>query len=139
MASPRKPRDLPTGMAHSRRSAVLLLIGLLAAGSPLPYSAVAVVPLVWSGFESVRAIQARSAALAPTRSIVSSVVGLVLVCILTAMTLLPYAVYGTAKSFQDCTLGANTAIAAADCNARFYDDLESMLGGFLSFGQHAGG
>jgi len=126
-------------MAHSRRSAVLMLVGLVAAGFPLPYTAVAVVPLVWAGVETVLAIRARSAGGAATRGIVSSGVSLVLVCILTAIVLLPYAVYGTAKSLQDCALGANTAIAAADCNARLYGSLESILGGFLSFGQHAGG
>jgi hypothetical protein len=55
------------------------------------------------------------------------------------MVLLPYALYGTFKSLQDCTLGANTAIAAADCNARFSSALDSIFGGLLSSGQHAGG
>ena len=139
MASPRTSRILPPGVAHSRRSAVLMLTGLIAAGSPLPYTALAVVPLVWAGVESVLSIRARSTAKAPTRGIVSSVVGLVLVCVLTAMVLLPYALYGTFKSLQDCTLGANTAIAAADCNARFSSALDSIFGGLLSSGQHAGG
>ena len=89
MASPRKPRVLPPGMAHARRSAMLMLVGLVASGTPLPYTAVAVVPLVWAGFESVRAIRAMSATRAPTRSIVWSVVGLVMVAALTAVVLLP--------------------------------------------------
>lgn len=133
MASPRTPRVLPPGAAHSRRSAMLMLAGVVAAGSPLPYTAVAVIPLVWAGVESVRAIQARSNAQASTRGIVSSVLGLVLVSVLTVMVLLPYAFYGTAKGLQDCTRGANTAIATADCNAQ-YGGLDSILGGFLSAG-----
>jgi hypothetical protein len=124
-----------------------MLVGLIASTSPLPYSAVAVVPLVWAGIETVLSIQARSAARsaaqtpsrAPTGGIVSSVVGLVLVCVLLMMVLLPYAVYDMAKSLQDCTLGANTAIAATECSADFHDGLDSILQGFLSSAQHAGG
>lgn len=135
MASPRKPRVLPPGMAHARRSAVLMLVGLLASGAPLPYTAVAAVPLVWAGVESVRAIRAMSAAQAPTRGIVWSVVGLVMVCALTLVALLPYAVYGPAKRLQDCTSAANTAVAAAECKSRFSGGLESFLGGFSGAGR----
>lgn len=120
-------------MAHSRRAALLMLVGLIAAGSPLPYTAAALVPLVWAGVESILAIKARSASQAPTRTIVSGVVGLVMVCALVSMVLVPYAFYGPVKKLQDCTQGANTAIAVADCNAR-YGSLESIVGGFLSFG-----
>jgi hypothetical protein len=116
----------------------MMLAGLIAAGLPLPYTAVALIPLAWAGFESVLAIRARSAGGMQTRGIASSVIGLVLVCLLAAMVLLPYAFYGTMKGLQDCTLGANTAVAAADCNSR-YGSLESIVGGFLSFGQRAGG
>lgn len=129
----RKPRVLPPGVVHSRRAAVLMLTGLLAAGSQLPFSALALIPLAWAGFESVRAIRARSAGGAPAASVVSSVAGLVLVCLLSLMVLLPYAFYDTMKNLQDCTVGANTALAAADCNSR-YGSLQSVLGGFLSFG-----
>jgi len=138
LVSPRTSRALPPGVAHSRRAALLMLVGLIAAGSSLPYSATAVIPLVWAGFESILAIRARSAGKAPTRSIASSVAGLVLVCLLTAMVLLPYAFYGTMKNLQDCTDAANTAVAAADCNSR-YGDPDSILRGFLSFGPGAGG
>lgn len=134
MASPHKSPDLPPGAAHSRRAALLMLTGLVVAGVPLPYTAVAVVPLVWAGVESGLSIQARSAAQAPTRGIVSSVVGLVLVCFLTVLVLLPYAVYDTAKGLQDCARGANTAIAAADCKSRFYGGSGTLFGGLLSSG-----
>jgi hypothetical protein len=147
LASPRKSPVLPPGVAHSRQSAILMLVGLIASTSALPYSSVAVVPFLWAGVESVRSIQARSTAqtTAPeanrslTRGIVASVVGLVLVCALTVMVLLPYAFYGMTKSLQDCTLGANTAIAAADCKVQFNTGLNSILSGLLSSGQHAGG
>ena len=143
MASSRTSRVLSPWVAHARRSAMLMLVGLIASTSPLPYNAVAVVPLVWAGVETVLSIQARSAAQTParaqTRGIVSSVVGLVLVCVLIMMVLLPYAVYDMAKSLQDCTLGANTAIAATECNADFHDGLDSILQGLLSSAQHAGG
>ena len=135
MAAPRKPRVLPPGMAHARRSAMLMLVGLVASGTPLPWTAVAVVPLVWAGFESVRAIRAMSAGRAPARNIVWSVVGLVLVVALTLVVLLPYAVYGPAKSLQDCTGGANTAVAMAECKSHFYGGLESFLGGFPGVGR----
>lgn len=129
MASARTPRVLPPGMAHARRSALLMLVGLVASGTPLPYTAVAVIPLAWSGVESVRAMRAMSRGGAPTRGIVWSVVGLVMVCALTVMALLPYAVYGQAKRLQDCTSGANTAVALAECKSHFYGGFESFLGG----------
>ena len=163
MASPRTSRVLPPGVAHSRQSAMLIFAGLIAARLPLPYTAVAAVPLAWAGVELVLSIRDRSATgsttwtmahaaaqattpaaarpvpRAPARGIASSVVGLVLVCLLTATVLLPYAVYGTVKSLQDCTLAANTAIATGDCNARYNNSLDSTLRGFLKIGQRAGG
>lgn len=135
MASPRTPRVLPPGMVHARRSAILMLAGLAASGTPLPYTAVAAIPLVWAGFESIHAIRAMSAGRAPTRSIVWSVIGLVMVCALTAVVLVPYAVYGPAKSLQDCTAAANTAVAKADCKSQFYGGLGSFLGGFAGAGR----
>jgi hypothetical protein len=116
-------------MAHARRSALLVLVGLVASGTPLPYTAVAVVPLAWAGYESIRAIRAMSGGRAPARGIVWSTIGLVMVGALIAIVLLPYAVYGPAKSMQDCTGGANTAIAMADCRSQFSGGLESFLGG----------
>jgi hypothetical protein len=116
-----------------------MLTGLLASGAPLPYTAVAVVPLVWAGVESVLSLSAlsasgRSGPRPPTRMTVSAVVSLVLVCILTVMVLLPYAVYPAAKNRQDCLQGANTAIATADCDSRFTGDLGSVLDALLSSG-----
>ena len=143
MASPRTSRVLPPGVKHSRRSAVLMLTGLIAARSPLPYTAVAVIPLVWAGVELVLSLRDRSEAGPTTRApargiVVSGVVSLVLVCALTVLVLLPYAFYGTVKAFQDCSRGANTSIAAADCNATYQRSLDSTLGGILTFGQRAG-
>jgi len=114
---------------------MLVLVGLIASGTPLPYTAVAVVPLAWAGFESVRAIRAMSAAQAPTRSIVWSVVALVMVCALTSVVLLPYAVYGPSKALQDCTSAANTAVAMAECKSHFYGGIESFLGGLSGAGR----
>jgi hypothetical protein len=132
LAPPRKPRVLPPGMAHARQSAILMLVGLVASATPLPWTAVAVLPLVWAGVESVRAIRAMSAGGAQTRSILSVVFGLVLVCLLTAVVLLPYAVYGPAKRLQDCTDAANTALATAECKTQFSGGLDSLLGGLLN-------
>lgn len=114
-----------------------MLIGLLASSFPLPLTAVAVVPLGWAAVESVLAIRAIRAApdgKASRRSMVSSTVGLALVCVLIAVVLLPYAVYGPAKALQDCTDAANTAVAAAECKSRFFGGLDSLLGGLLSAG-----
>jgi hypothetical protein len=113
-----------------------MLVGLIAAGSPLPYTAVALIPLAWAGVESVLSIRARShvgPGSAPVAALISSVVGLVLVFVLTVMVLTPYAFYDSQKHLQDCTLGANTAIAAADCKVR-YGESESILGDVLSSG-----
>jgi hypothetical protein len=119
-----------------------MLTGLVASGIPLPYTAVAVVPLVWAGVESVLSLSALSAsgrsgpnaAKAPARMTVSAVVSLVLVCLLTVMVLSPYVVYPAARNRQDCLQGANTEIATADCDSRFYGDLRSVLSGLLSSG-----
>lgn len=135
MAPPRKPRVLPPGIAHARRSAILMLVGLAASGTPLPYTAVAVVPLVWAGSESVQAIRAMSAGRAPVRALVWSVVGLVMVAVLTSVALLPYAVYGPAKSLQECTGAANTAVAAAECKSQFNGGLESVIVELLGAGR----
>jgi hypothetical protein len=116
-----------------------MLVGVIAAGSPLPYTVVAVVPLVWAGVESILSIRARSAAKASGRGIVASIIGLTLMCMLTLVVLVPYAFYGTFKSLQDCTLGANTAIAKADCSSRYNSSLDSMMGGLLNFGKRANG
>src|SRR5665811_161092 len=107
LASARTPRVLPPGMAHARRSALLMLVGLVASSIPLPYTAVAVLPLVWSGVESVRAMRAMSAGGAPTRGIVWSAIGLVMVCVLAVMVALPSVVSGPAMKLPDCTKGAN--------------------------------
>jgi hypothetical protein len=148
-------RVLPPGVARSRKAALLVFAGLLAARSPLPYTAVAVVPLVWAGVELVLSIRDRTAAgpanppatgetaQAPSRArargIASSVVGLLLVCLLGVTVLLPYAFYGAVKSLQDCNQGANTAIATRDCNVRFNSDLDPAVRGLLRIGQPAGG
>lgn len=129
MAPARTSRVLPPGMAHARRAALLLLVGLVASSTPLPYTAVAVAPLVWSGVESVRAMRAMSRGGAPTRGIAWSAVGLVMAGALAVMALLPYAVYGPAKRLQDCTDGANTAVAVAECKSHFYGGFGSFLGG----------
>lgn len=115
-----------------------MLAGLVASGSPLPYTAVAVIPLGWAGVESVRSMRARADAQVPTRALVSSVVSLVLICLLTVIVLLPYAFYGAEKRLQDCYQGANTAIAAADCRS-LHGGIESTFSGFLSSGKRAGG
>ncbi|MEO8555280.1 MAG: hypothetical protein ABI474_01310 [Actinomycetota bacterium] len=131
MASTQKPRVLPPGMAHSRRSAILLLAGVVATSMPLPYTGLAAVPLVWAGVESIRAIRAMSGGRAPARGIVWSAIGLAMVCALTVSALLPYAVYGPAKGLQDCLKGANTAVATGECKAHFYGDVDPFLRGFL--------
>jgi len=158
-ALPRTSRVLPPGVAHSRKAAALVFAGLLAARSPLPFTAVAVIPLVWAGVELVLSIRDRSVTVpavspatgtttpsvtrtrtrTPARGIASSIVGLLLVGILAVTVLLPYAFYGTVKALQDCTQGANTAIATRDCNARYNSDLDPAVRGFLRIGQPAGG
>jgi len=131
LASTEKSRVLSPGMAHSRRSAMLLLAGLAASTMPLPYTGLAAVPLVWAGVESIRAIRAMSGGRAPARGIMWAVIGLAMVCALTVTALLPYAVYGPAKNLQDCLKGANTAVATAECKTHFYGGVDPFLRGFL--------
>lgn len=163
MASSRPPPVLPPGVAHSRRAALLTLAGLIAARSPLPYTAVAAFPLAWAAVELVLSMrdrrtsdsttgtatkaptlaqtqsQTRTVARSPARGIASSVAGLILVGLLGVTVLLPYAFYGPVKDLQDCTSGANTAIATRDCNARYDRDLDPGLRAFFRIGQRAGG
>lgn len=114
---------------------------------PEPYTAVAVIPRAWAGVESVLSIQAQStgrstaqaATRAPARGIVASFATLVLACVIAVVVLLPYAFYDTAKGLQNCTVGSNTAVAAADCNSHFNSSLNSVFSGLLSAGRHAGG
>jgi hypothetical protein len=151
----RTSRILPPGVAHSRKAALLVFAGLIAARSPLPYTAVALIPLAWAGVELVLSIRDRTATSAPSLpptgaeaqavararapGIASSIIGLLLVFVLTVTVVLPYAFYGTVKSLQDCAQGANTAIANKDCNARYNSDLDPAVRGFLRIGQPAGG
>jgi hypothetical protein len=113
-----------------------MLVGLVASGTPLPWTAAAVLPLMWAAVESVRALRAgrMSAGPAGTRGTVFGVLGLVLICVLTLVVLLPYAVYGPAKRLQDCTAGANTAVAAAECRAQFLGGPGWFLGGLVNAG-----
>ncbi len=81
----------------------------------------------------------KTATRTPAHGIASSVAGLILVGLLAATVLLPYAFYGPVKDLQDCTSGANTAIATRDCTARYNSDLDPGLRGFFRIGQRAGG
>lgn len=46
---------VPPGVVHSRRSALLLVLGYLAAQALLPWKALALIPLGWAAVESGRA------------------------------------------------------------------------------------
>ncbi|HET7477274.1 MAG TPA: hypothetical protein VFJ97_14795 [Dermatophilaceae bacterium] len=120
-------RAAPPGVSHSRRAAILLLLGLLASSLSLPYTLVALVPLGLAGWESVRGIRAFSAERAPARFVVWTAFGLVLNAVLVLGVLLPYAFYGTAKGLQDCYAGANTAAARAECRRQFTSGVGSMF------------
>ena len=139
----RTSRILPPGVAHSRKAALLVFAGLIAARSPLPYTAVALIPLAWAGVELVLSIRDRTATSPPAQpatgaeaqaaararapGIASSIIGLLLVCLLTATVVLPYAFYGTVKSLQDCAQGGGgevhclKSLAARAASARRHE------------------
>jgi hypothetical protein len=68
--APQRGNVAPAGLASARRSAVLLLLGLLATYLDLPWKAVALVPLTLAAWETVRALRDMSRAGAPRRAMV---------------------------------------------------------------------
>ena len=63
--APRAARVAPAGVAAARRSAVLLLLGLLATYLDLPWKAVALLPLALAARETVRSLRQMAQAGAP--------------------------------------------------------------------------
>jgi hypothetical protein len=108
-------RKAPRGLVHSRRAAVLMLLGFLATEMPRPYPAVALVALVPAAFESVRAIRLLNHDGAPRATTLWSGVGLVLVVGLSAVVALSAGAYAFNRDFRECMQGANTHAAVADC------------------------
>jgi len=127
---PRPQRTLPPGAVHARRAGIFLLLGALGVNLPLPWTGIALVPLSIGAVESIRALKVMRAAHAPARSVVWALFGLVLTVMLAGAVALPYAFYDTTKGYQECMLGANTSVAAAQCQTSLYDGLQSVLGGW---------
>lgn len=124
----RARRVVPPGAAHVRRASVLLVAGFLASALSLPWTALALLPLGWSAYESMRALLQMRAAHAPGRALALPVFGLVVTGMLAASVVLPYAFYDATKSYQDCIAGANTQVATAQCRTSLYGGLRPMLG-----------
>ncbi|WP_052591273.1 hypothetical protein [Luteipulveratus mongoliensis] len=112
-------RVLPPGAVHSRRAAFYLFLGFMASLMPMPYNLVALVPLAFAVWESVRCLQALGTAGAPRAMRVWSGIGLALTVMLTVMVAIPYAFYGSTRDYQDCLAGANTHAAESACRTQF--------------------
>ena len=112
-------RVLPPGALNSRRAALYLLLGFLASLMPMPFNIVALVPLAFSVWESVRCMKALGDAGAPRGMRVWSGVGLALTVMLLVVVAIPYAFYGSTRDYQDCLAGANTHVAEQACQTRF--------------------
>ncbi|HEX8971070.1 hypothetical protein [Oryzihumus sp.] len=125
-----EPRTLPPGMAHARRAGLLMLVGALGVGVPLPWTAIALLPLGLSVMEAVRALRAMSGGRAPARVVAWTSTGLVLAVVMGVATAAPFAFYDSSKRYQDCMVGANTSAAAAQCRADLYDGLTGVLTGW---------
>jgi hypothetical protein len=127
--APSRGTVAPAGVAAARRSAVLLLVGLLATYLDLPWKAVALVPLALAARETVRSLREMARAGAPRRAMVWSGVGLALIAYLTGSVLLMLAMYGPFTTYQDCLAGANTAVARAKCQDQLDGSFGDRLGG----------
>jgi hypothetical protein len=127
--APQRGDVAPAGLAPARRSAVLLLLGLLATYLDLPWKAVALVPLTLAAWDTVRALRDMSRAGAPRRAMVWSGVGLALIAYLAGSVLLMLALYGPFKTYQDCLAGANTGVARAQCQNELDGSFSTRLGG----------
>ena len=127
--APSRGSVAPAGVAAARRSAVLLLLGLLASYLDLPWKAVALVPLALAARETVRSLRQMARAGAPRRAMVWSGIGLALITYLAGSILLMLAMYGPFKTYQDCLAGANTAVAKATCQDELNGSFGDRLGG----------
>lgn len=103
------------GLVHSRRAAILMLLGFVATELPTPISAVALVALIPAAVESVRALRALTAAGAPQRLVVWSSIGLGLIVVLIAVVVATFAADIAYPDYGQCLRGANTEVAAARC------------------------
>jgi hypothetical protein len=127
--APSRGSIAPAGVAAARRSALLLLLGLLATYLDLPWTAVALVPLVLAARETVRSMRAMTRAGAPRRAMVWPGVGLALIAYLAGSVLLMLAMYGPFTTYQNCLAGANTAVARAKCEHELAGSFGDRLGG----------
>lgn len=123
-------RTAVPGVQHARRAAVLMLLGALAAGVPLPGTALALLPLGLALVESVRALRAMGGGRAPARVVAWTGMGLALTVGMVLLAVLPFLFYDTSKRYQDCIVGANTSTAAARCRTDLYDGLSGVLTGW---------
>lgn len=130
MPTTRPERTTVPGARHARRAGLLMLLGAVAVGVPLPWTALALLPLGLAAVESVRGLRAMSGGRAPTRVVVWTGMGLALTVAMTLMASLPFVFYDTSKNYQDCIVGANTSTAAAQCRTDLYDGLTGVLSGW---------
>lgn len=125
---PTSPQGVvPPGFVHSRRAAILMLLGFLATELPMPGNAIALVALVPAAVESVRAVRALSGAGAAHRLTVWSLIGLVLILVLICVVVLTLVANIAHPGYAECLRGANTDVAAAQCQATAPDGLLGSL------------
>lgn len=120
-------------MVHSRRSALLLLLGYIAAQTLLPWKALALLPLGYAAVESGRAILAFAASSnkGGRGAVMWTVLGTVLIGLTMTSVIVPYFFYDSMKAYQDCMLGANTSVASARCQSVLRGSIEPLLRGYV--------
>lgn len=123
MATPPRSRVQPPGAVHTRRVALLMLVGLAALTMPFPWVGVALLPLGWAAAESVRAVRAQRQANVPGAAQAWTVSGLVLIVVLIAAVGWPFLLFGQSMDYQQCLDGANTGAARAACRTGLIDML----------------
>lgn len=127
MATRSRARITPTTVVHSRRAAILALLGVALSIIPMPWSSLSLLALGGGAYESVHSIRtAKGRQAGRTRN--GSVVGLVLIVLLAVVVALPYAFYKDASAYQRCQQAANTNQAMARCSINLHHGLAALLG-----------
>lgn len=108
-------RVRPPGSVHTRRVAVLMLVGLAALTMPFPWVGVALLPLGLAAVESVRALLQMRGQQGGAAPRVWTLTGLVLIVLMIASVGWPFIFFRASLDYQRCLDGANTAAARAEC------------------------
>ncbi|NHN56607.1 hypothetical protein G9U51_12535 [Calidifontibacter sp. DB0510] len=127
MDTPMPPEQAQDAFRQSRRATGYLLLAFLASFMPVPFNAVAFLPLTASLVASARCYGALREASAPRNARWWTISGMAITAMLGVSLALPYIFWGAAAPYRDCLEGANTKAAVTACDNRFDDGQHSFL------------